>query len=188
VKRQSLSSRDASTSGHVHYYGKYSGEYFATTATSGDRAGAFSPLERGERQMRTSWILIMAVIAMSVTAAAGAQSTTAMGKPAKGDTMTMTYTGCVESANHGSWFLLTKVDGSGTMHRDTAMKHPMADDKMDAMAAKSFALAGAMNFSKHVGQSVSVTGSVSDGSTGAMRQGVSTLTVKSLKVIAKSCS
>ena len=69
-------------------------------------------------------------------------------------------------------------------HEQTAV----ADDKMDAMSSKSFALAGSTNLGKHVGQKVSVTGSLSDGSTGTMRQDLSTLTVKTLKVIAKSCS
>jgi len=158
--------------------------------------------------MRTNWILSTAVVAMSVTAAVGAQSAKAMGKPSKGDTMSMTYTGCVESVNHGGAFLLTKVDdmGAESTHGDMAMKHhddmamkadadkkmqheqtPMAEQEMDA-TSKSFALAGAANFSKHVGQKVSVTGSLSDGSMGTMRQDVSTLTVKTLKVIAKSCS
>ena len=164
--------------------------------------------------MRANWILTAAVVAMSVTAAVDAQSAKAMGKPSKGDTMSTTYTGCVESVNHGGAFLLTKVDGGGSMHDDKAMKHhddmamkhddmamksdaaktmqhertPMADEKMDAMAWKSFALAGSTDLSKHVGQKVSVTGSLSDGSMGTMRQDLSTLTIKTLKVIAKSCS
>ena len=130
--------------------------------------------------------------------------------------MSMTYTGCVESVNHGAAFLLTKVDSGGaesmhgdktmTHHDDMAMKHdemamksdaaktmqheqtPMADEKMDAMSSKSFALAGSTDLSKHVGQKVSVTGSLSEGSMGTMRQDVSTLTIKTLKVVAKSCS
>ena len=166
--------------------------------------------------MRTNWVLTTALIAMSVTAAVGAQSAKAMHQPSKGDAMSMTYTGCVESVNHGAAFRLTKVDGKGaeSMHGDKTMKHhddmamkhddmamksdaaktmqheqaPMADDKMDAMSAKSFALAGSTNLSKHIGQRVSVTGSLSDGSMGTMRQDLSTLTIKTLKVIAKSCS
>jgi hypothetical protein len=149
--------------------------------------------------MRTNWILTTVLVTMSVTAAVGAQSTSAVGKPSKGDAMTMTYTGCVESVNHGGAFLLTKIDGPESMHDDMAKKTdaaktmkpettPMADEKMDAMPSKSFALAGSVNLSKHVGQKVSVTGSVSEGSMGTMRQDVSTLTIKSLKVIAKSCS
>ena len=131
--------------------------------------------------MRTNWILSTAVVAMSLTAAVGAQSTTAMGKPSQGDAMRMTYTGCVESVNHGAAFLLTGVERRGA-------EMPTANGKMDTMPSTSFALAGSANLSKHVGQKVSVTGSLSDGSTGTMRPDVSTVTVKTLKVIAKSCS
>jgi hypothetical protein len=56
------------------------------------------------------------------------------------------------------------------------------------MPSKSFALVGSRDLSKHVGQKVSVTGSLSDGSMGTMRQDLSTLTIKTLKVIGKSCS
>ena len=162
--------------------------------------------------MRTNWVLATAVVAITVTAAVGAQSASTMQQPAKGETMSMTYTGCVESVNHGGTFLLTKVDGGSSMHGDMAMKHddtamkhddmamksdsaktmqheqmPMAGEKMAPMSSKSFALTGS-NLGKHIGQKVSVTGSLSDGSMGAMHQDLSTLTVKTLKVIAKSCS
>ena len=131
--------------------------------------------------MRTNWILSTAVVAVSLTAVVGAQSTAAMGKPSPGGAMRMTYTGCVESVNHGAAFLLTGVERRGA-------ETPMANGKMDTMPSTSFALAGSANLSKHVGQKVSVTGSLSDGSTGTMRPDVSTVTVKTLKVIAKSCS
>ena len=141
--------------------------------------------------MRTNWVLTTAVMAMSVTAAVGAQSAKAMHQPSKGDAMSVAYTGCVESVNHGGAFLLTKIDSVHSMRDDKTMKHqqaPMADEKMDPMSATSFALAGSTNLSKHIGQKVSVTGSLSDGSMGTMRQDLSTLTIKTLKVIAKSCS
>jgi len=158
--------------------------------------------------MRSNWILTTAVVAMSVAATVGAQPAKGMGKPSKSDMTTMTYTGCVESVNHGGWFLLSDVEGVGgesmngmamTPHDDMAMKGdaaktmpheqtPMADAKMNGMPSTSFALSGSANFSKHVGQKVSVTGSVSDGSAGTMRHDVPTLMVKTLKVIAKSCS
>jgi len=163
--------------------------------------------------MRTNWVLTTAV-AMSVTAAVGAQSPEAMHQPSKGDAMSTTYTGCVQSVNHGAAFLLTQVDSGGaeSMHTDQAMKHhddmamkheamksdaaktmqheqtPTADEKMNAMSSKSFALAGPTGLSKHVGEKVSVTGSLSEGSMGTMRQDLSTLTINTLKVIAKSCS
>jgi len=158
--------------------------------------------------MRTNWIVSTAVVAMSVTAAVGAQSTKGMGKPSKTDAMRTTYIGCVESVNHGGAFLLTKVGGMGAQstHDDMAMEHhdmatksdaaeamprdqpPMADDKMDTMPSTSFALTGSANLSRHVGQKVAVTGSVAKGWTGTTRQDVSTLTIKTLKVIGKSCS
>lgn len=166
--------------------------------------------------MRMNWVLSTAVVAMSVTATVGAQSAKAMHQPSKDDTMSMTYTGCVESVNHGAAFLLTEVDSGSAEsmpadkamkhHDDMAMKHddmamksdaaktmhdeqaPEADEKMDAMSSKSFALAGSTNLSKHTGQKVSVTGSLSGGSMETMRQQVQTLTIKTLKVIAKSCS
>ena len=144
--------------------------------------------------MRMNWMLSAAVVAMSVAAVDGAQSTKAMETPSKGDMAGKTYTGCVESVNHGAAFLLTNVDGTGSMHSDMAMKHhdDMAmkhdDMAMKSDAAKSFALAGAADLSKHVGQKVSVTGSLSDGAMGTMREDLSTLTIKTLKVIAKSCS
>ena len=71
-----------------------------------------------------------------------------------------------------------------TQHEQPAM----ADGKMNTMSSTSFALAGSASLSKHVGQKVSVTGSLSDGSMGTTHQGVSTLNVKTLKVIGKSCS
>ena len=173
----------------------------------------FSLLEERD-EMRTNWVLTAAVVAMSVTAAVG--SANATHQPSKGGTMSVTYTGCVETVNHGAAFLLTKVDSGSTdsmhaaktmeHHDDMAMKHDdmamksdaakpmqqehtaMADEKMDAMPSKSFALAGSTNLSRLVGKKVSVTGSLSDGSMGTMRQVVSTLTVKTLKVVAKSCS
>ena len=136
--------------------------------------------------MRTNWILGTAVVAMSVTAAVGAQSTKGMEKPSKDSMMSMTYTGCVESVNHGGTFLLTKVDSMAeSMHGNAPMTH---QEDAAMMPSKSFFLAGTSNLNKHVGHKVSVTGSLSDGAMGTMRQDVSTLTIKTLKVIAKSCS
>ena len=59
--------------------------------------------------MRTHWMLSMAVVAMSVTAAVGAQSTKAKGKGPKPDTMRITYTGCVQSINHGGTFMTVQL-------------------------------------------------------------------------------
>jgi hypothetical protein len=167
-----------------------------------------------------NWILSVVLVTASVTAAAAAQSAKAMGEPSrpgamsmKPGAMSMTYTGCVESVNHGGAFLLTRIDDRQSTHHDVSMKHhggmaphgdmatksnevktmdhedtAMADEKMGAMPTKALALTGTANLSKHVGQKVSVTGLVSEGSMATMRDDVSTLTIKTLKVIAKSCS
>ena len=159
-------------------------------------------------------MLTVAVAVVAGTVAVGIRSATAMEERAKSDTMGMTYTGCVESVNHGYAFLLTKVDVADSMHREMATQHhdgmaaatgnmamkddaaktmqhdgsTMPDSKMDEMSPKSFGLAGSADFNRHVGQKVSVTGTVTDAAPGTMHPDVSTLTVKSLKVIAKSCS
>ena len=156
--------------------------------------------------MRTNWMMTTAVLAMSVTAAIAAQSAPAMSKAAKREAMRTTYTGCVESVNAGGAFVLTNINrvGGAPMHGDMAMKHQetmaegantmphehghMTEGGMDGTASQSFALAGSVNFSKHVGHKVSVTGSLSAVSTEAIPQGKPTFTVKALKVIGKSCS
>lgn len=134
--------------------------------------------------MTTNWIVSAAIVTMSVTAGLGAQSAKSMAEHSKGDAMAVTYTGCVEAVNHGGTFLLTKAEqvNADSMRGDMAMKHD------DQMMAKALSLAGSGNFRKHAGHKVSVTGSLSDGSMGTMRDDLSTLTVTSLKVIAKSCS
>ena len=144
--------------------------------------------------MRTKRILTTAMAVVAGTVAVSVQSAGAMEKPAKSDGMSMTYTGCVESVNHGYAFLLTNVMAGDSMHGDMpakgdmTAKSAMAAPKMDAMSPKSFGLSGSASFGKYVGQKVSVTGSVAEGATGATPQEASMLTVKSLKVIAKSCS
>jgi hypothetical protein len=76
--------------------GNIPAEYFGAVSTSGHQAGAFSLREERDER-RINLVLTMAVVAVSVAAAAGAQSEKAMHQPSKGDTMSMTYTGCVES-------------------------------------------------------------------------------------------
>lgn len=157
--------------------------------------------------MRMNWMLSVAVVALSVTAAVGAQSAKPEAMPSSGGMMDMTYTGCVMAVNHGGQFLLTRVDSmaAGSMHDDMAMHHDhdmaMKSDDMamkgddmamkgnkDTMVSKSYFLAGAANFRKHVGHKVSVSGTLTDGAMGTMRPEATTLTVKTLKVIAKSCA
>ena len=127
-----------------------------------------------------------AIVSIAVSAAASAQS---------GATMTsMTYTGCIESVNHGARFLLTHIvhDHEMTMGHDE-MKHDEmmkkdSDMHGEQMMPGSLILAGRQDLKKHVGQKVAVTGSVSKGSTGAISNDLDTLTAGSLKVVAKACS
>ena len=135
---------------------------------------------------------------MSISAAPGAQSGTGMDKPLmKNDKAAMTYTGCVEAVNHGATFLLRPVDDSTTSaRRDVTMKtdgtkkeqSPVDGAKMDPAASKGIVLMGVADLQSHVGQQVSVTGSLSNGSAGTMRHDLSTLTIKTLHVVAKSCA
>ena len=133
--------------------------------------------------MRTNGILGAAIVAFAVTAVVDAQSATNMEKPPNDGMMNMTYTGCVEAVNHGATFMLTGVDGGALpMPGGPAMKHD------DAMPSKPIVLTGASAVRKHVGQKVAVTGTLSNGARGTMRQDLSTLTVRTLKVVAKSCA
>jgi hypothetical protein len=56
------------------------------------------------------------------------------------------------------------------------------------MMAKTMVLTGRSDLKKHVGQRVTVTGSLSHGMSETMTTDRDTLTVTSLKVVAKSCS
>ena len=143
--------------------------------------------------MRTNWILSVAIVAISVTAAVGAQSAKPAAMSSNGGMMDMTYTGCVMAVNHGGQFLLTRVEtmGAGAMHDDMAMHHDhdmaMKGDT-DTVVSKSYFLAGAANFRKHVGHTVSVSGMLSEGAMGTLRPEATTLTVRTLKVLSKSCA
>lgn len=138
------------------------------------------------------------VVVVAVSSAAGAQS----GKePVMVDKMKTTYTGCVEAVNHGGTFMLTRVgdDRMGAMDDGMKMKKddaPMNKDEPKAMddmgmqttAPSALVLTGSSDLKKLVGQKVSVTGSLSTEPANTMRNDVGTLTVSSVKVVAKSCS
>jgi hypothetical protein len=131
--------------------------------------------------MMSSVALLIAVV-LSVTAIAQSGGTMARGD--KMDKMEMkdtTHTGCVEAGSAPGTFMLT---------------HLAADDHMgkDTMAPTTFSLSSAsVDLSKHVGHKVSVTGSSAHGKMDAMEKdtmakGTPTFTVKSLKMVAASCS
>ncbi len=161
------------------------------------------------------WSVAM-LVAVVLPVAAGAQSGT-MAKGDKMDKMEMkdaTYTGCIEAGSTAGTFVLTHVADDhmakdamkkDTMKKDTMGKDTMAKDAMskDTMATTLTLSSTSVDLSKHVGHKVSVTGSAAHGKMDAMgkdtmakdgmaKDGMakdgSTLTVKSLKMVAASCS
>ena len=148
--------------------------------------------------MKTMWST--AIVIVAVSAAVGAQSGKEMDKSMMGDKTPMMYTGCVESVNHDASFLLSHVadDSNAMTQQDGMMKsdsrmankdQPRASNEMhdEHMMPAAVVLAGRSDLKKHVGQKVRVTGSLSPGMSGTMSNGRDTLTVASLKVLAKSC-
>jgi uncharacterized membrane protein YgdD (TMEM256/DUF423 family) len=123
--------------------------------------------------MRWIW---SAAIVVSVTAAVGAHADKDMSKSAMSASMSSTFTGCVEVVNHGGIFLLTHLDADESKAAS------------DHMTPGTVLLAGSSKLKKHVGQKVTVMGSLSKGTMGRLRSDVDTLTLGSLKVVAKSCS
>jgi len=144
------------------------------------------------------WMAALVVAAVSATVSG--QSGKDMSGPKMGDKMNMTYTGCVEAVNHGGSFLLTHLadDHQAMMHHDDMMKseskmvekdEPRVSNEMhDDQMMPSVALTGRSDLKKHVGQKVTVTGSLSHGMSEMMPKDRDTLAVASLKVVAKSCS
>ena len=107
----------------------------------------------------------------------------------------MTYRGCVVVANHGAVVLLkdiaTDAVSMPNVHdmKSETMKPGQTSTgaaAMDSVPAKTMALSGLVDLQKHSGQTVSVTGMLSDAP--PVWRDLPTLTVRSLKVIAKSCS
>lgn len=149
--------------------------------------------------MKRMWSTALVVVAIS--AAVSAQAGKHMNEPKMGDEMNMTYTGCVEAVNHGGSFLLTHLgdDHQTMMHADAKMKRdsemtkkdePSASTGMhgDDMTPSAVVLTGRSDLKKHVGQRVTVSGALSHGMSETMPNDRDTLTITSLKVIAKSCS
>ena len=122
--------------------------------------------------MTNLWLATMTVVAALLPTVMTAQYGKERNAASKDAAMSMAYVGCVKTLNHGAAFLLTGVP---------------ATHGMETTATKTFTLVGP-NLAKHVGHQVSITGSVSDDPMGPMGRDVRALTVKKLKVIARSCS
>jgi pentapeptide MXKDX repeat protein len=150
-------------------------------------------------------VLVAAVVSVGVAA----QSNGTLGKGNKMNEMEMkdaTYTGCVEAGSEPGSFTLTHLaaeDHMGNaamkkdaMGKDTMKKDTMVKDNMSnhAMAPMALSVTGSsVDLGQHLGHTVSVTGSPAHGKMDAMGKdtmgkGASAFTVKSLKMVAASCS
>ena len=125
-------------------------------------------------------------VALVLTAAVSAQGTKMAMEKMDHMAMEKTYTGCVESNQMGSYTLAHPAIADATksaMKADSMKK----DDAMarDTMAPESTALSAAagVNLRRHVGHKVTVTGTDGDS-----MNGMAAFQVKSVKMIAGSCS
>ena len=147
------------------------------------------------------WIIssVAVLVAAVLSVGAAAQSSGTMGKGDKMNKMEMkdtTYTGCVEAGSEPGSFTLTHLAAEEHMGKEAMKKDTMAKDSMskDAMAPMALSVTGSsVDLGKHLGHKVSVTGSPAHGKMDAMGKdtmgkGASAFTVKSLKMVAASCS
>ena len=155
----------------------------------------------------------VAILAVAVSSVAlGAQSGGTMAKGEKMDKMEMmdaNYTGCIDAGSAAGTFMLTHVATADHMGKDMMKKDAMAKDTMakDAMAKDGMShesmvpttlttltlTSSLVDLSKHQGHKVSITGSLAHEKMDSMEKGTmgkstSTFTVKSLKMVAATCS
>ena len=134
----------------------------------------------------------LVAVVLALSAAASAQDHKMDDKMDKMKSET-SYTGCIERSPDGA-FTLGHAMASGTseksMAKDSMAKGTMAKDSMahdsmmkDAMAPALGLSSTSVDLAKHVGHKVTVKGASGD-TMGAM----TTFTVKSLKMVASSCS
>ena len=156
------------------------------------------------KSMMWSVALLVAVVLPAVV---GAQSGS-MAKGEKMDKMEMkeaTYTGCIAAGTTAGTFVLTHV-ADDHMGKDAMKKDAMKNDGMkkdttakDTMAATTMPLMStSVDLGKHLGHKVSVSGMEAHGKMDAMGKDTMAkdamakdgpaFTVKSLKMIAASCS
>ena len=101
----------------------------------------------------------------------------------------MSYTGCIERSTDGAFTLGHAMASSATtkksMGKDSMAKDSMAHDSMmkDAMGSTLGLASTSVDLAKHVGRKVIVKGVAGD-----TMGGMATLTVKSIKMVASSCS
>jgi ABC-type iron transport system FetAB permease component len=153
------------------------------------------------------WMMsILTAAFMTTGAGVAAQSGSSMNQDKKMDGMAKmagmdaTYTGCIEAAGSGKFTLAHAVAATGGMAADS-MKEPSmkknematATMKKDTMMSSTLTLSSTtVDLSKHVGQKVSVTGSLAPTMTsmdkGATAKEPAGFTVNSLNRVSGSCS
>ena len=154
--------------------------------------------------MKLSMAGVAILVAAVWSVAVGAQSGATMATRDKMNKMEMrdtSYTGCIETGSAADTFTLTHVASDDHMAKDMMKKDAMKKNSManDGIAEKSMApttltLTGSpVDLSKHLGHKVSVTGSLANEKMDAMDKSTmgkapSAFTVKSLKMVAASCS
>jgi hypothetical protein len=153
------------------------------------------------------WMMsILAAVLVTAWVAIAAQSGGSMNQDknmdgqAKMGGMEVTYTGCIEAAGAGKFALAHAVEATDrmaakSMKEPSTKKNEMATDTMknDNMMSTTLALSStAIDLSKHLGQKVSVTGSLAPQMTsvgkGTMAKEPAAFTAKSLKAVSGSCS
>ena len=161
--------------------------------------------------MKWSMSSVAILIAAVSSVALGAQSGGTMAKSDKMDKMDKmemmdaNYTGCIEAGSTAGTFVLMHVAAADqvgkdmkkdAMAKDTMAKDAMAKDGMshESMAPTTLTLTGsAVDLSKHLGHKVWITGSRAHEKMDPMEKGsvgksTSSFTVKSLKMVAATCS
>ena len=131
------------------------------------------------------WMMssVAVVVAMVLSVAVAAQSGGTMAKGDKMATKDATHTGCIEAGSAPGTFTLTHLSADDHMAKDAMKKDTMTKESMSkgAMATPTLNLTStSVDLSKHLGHKVSVTGSHD--------KATSPFTVKSLKMVAASCS
>jgi pentapeptide MXKDX repeat protein len=154
---------------------------------------------------------VIVAVALS-SAAVGAQSAGPMAKSDKMEKMKKmdaSYTGCIEPGAGTGAFTLTHLAASERMARNTMKRDGLKDDTMaatkedtmakdgmshDSMAPTALALTGSSaDLRKHLGHKVTVVGSLAHEKMDAMKKdtmdkATPTFTVKSVKMVAATCS
>ena len=153
------------------------------------------------------WMMsILAAVIMATWTGTAAQSGSAMSQDTKMDSMAKmggmdaTYSGCVEATAPGTFTLVHAVAENGSMAAESMKEPSMKQNEMamktmekDNMMSTTLTLSStAVDLSKHLGQKVSVTGSLTPQMApmdkGAMAKEPAAFTVKSLKTVSGSCS